>query len=51
MHELPADRVQPYDFGDELGFGIRPHAISEMDLTRSGGHVGAGLRSLLLDHL
>lgn len=29
MHELPADRVQPYDFGDELGFGIRPHAISE----------------------
>ena len=29
MHELPADRVQPYDVGDELGFGIRPHAISE----------------------
>jgi hypothetical protein len=29
MHELPADRVRPYDFGDELGFGIRAHAISE----------------------
>ena len=29
MHELPADRVQPYDFGDELRGGIRPHAISE----------------------
>jgi hypothetical protein len=29
MHELPADRVQPYDFGDELRAGIRPHAISE----------------------
>jgi Metallo-beta-lactamase superfamily len=29
MHELPADRVEPYDFGDELGAGIRAHAISE----------------------
>ena len=29
MHALPADRVQPYDFGDELSAGIRPHAISE----------------------
>ncbi len=29
MHDLPADRVQPYDFGDELSAGIRPHAISE----------------------
>jgi hypothetical protein len=29
MHELPADRVEPYDFGDELSAGIRPHAISE----------------------
>src|SRR5215208_6795312 len=29
MHDLPADRVQPYDFGDELDAGIRPHAISE----------------------
>jgi hypothetical protein len=29
MYELPADRVQPYDFGDELSAGIRPHAISE----------------------
>jgi hypothetical protein len=29
MHDLPADRVQPYDFGDELLSGIRPHAISE----------------------
>jgi hypothetical protein len=28
MHELPADRVQPYDFGEELSAGIRPHAIS-----------------------
>ena len=29
MYELPLDRVQPYDFGDELSAGIRPHAISE----------------------
>jgi hypothetical protein len=29
MHGLPADRVQPYDFGDELSAGIRPHGISE----------------------
>jgi hypothetical protein len=29
MHDLPADRVQPYDFGEELSAGIRPHAISE----------------------
>ena len=29
MYELPVDRVQPYDFGDELSAGIRPHAISE----------------------
>jgi hypothetical protein len=28
MHELPADRVQPYDFRDVLSVGIRPHAIS-----------------------
>jgi hypothetical protein len=29
MDDLPADRVQPYDFGDELRAGIRPYAISE----------------------
>jgi hypothetical protein len=29
MHDLPADRVQPYEFGEELTAGIRPHAISE----------------------
>lgn len=29
MHDLPDDRVQPYDFGDDLGAGITPHAISE----------------------
>jgi hypothetical protein len=29
MHDLPADRVQPYDFGDTLVGGIRPYAISE----------------------
>jgi hypothetical protein len=29
MHELPGDRVQPYDFGERLSAGIRPHAISE----------------------
>jgi hypothetical protein len=28
MHDLPADRVRPYDFGDQLRGGIRPHAIS-----------------------
>jgi len=29
MHDLPADRVDPYDFGDTLVAGIRPYAISE----------------------
>jgi hypothetical protein len=29
MHDLPADRVDPYDFGDELAAGIRPRGISE----------------------
>ena len=29
MHDLPSERVQPYDFGEELSAGIRPHAISE----------------------
>jgi hypothetical protein len=29
MHDLPADRVHPYDFGDELTAGIRPRAISD----------------------
>ena len=29
MYELPADRVQPYGFGDELSAGIRPHAVSQ----------------------
>ena len=29
MHELPADRVRPYEFGEDLSAGIRPHAISE----------------------
>jgi hypothetical protein len=29
MHDLPPDRVQPYDFGDALTAGIRPHAISD----------------------
>ncbi len=29
MFELPPDRVLPYDFGDALSAGVRPHAISE----------------------
>ena len=29
MHDLPAELVEPYAFGDELSGGIRPHAISE----------------------
>jgi len=29
MHDLPEDRVQPYDFGDEVSAGIWAHAISE----------------------
>jgi len=29
MHDLPRGRVEPYDFGDDLGAGITPHAISE----------------------
>jgi len=28
MHDLPAERVRPYDFADELVAGIRPHGIS-----------------------
>jgi hypothetical protein len=28
MHDLPAERVRPYDFGDELAAGILPHGIS-----------------------
>jgi hypothetical protein len=28
MHDLPADRVDPYEFGEELPGGIVPHAIS-----------------------
>ncbi len=30
---------------------VERHQEAIVDLTRSGGHVGAGLRSLLLDHL
>jgi hypothetical protein len=29
MHDLPSDRVEPYDFGEELSEGIRPYAIAE----------------------
>jgi hypothetical protein len=29
MHDLPADRVESYDFGEEVLPGIRTHAISE----------------------
>lgn len=29
MADLPEDRVEPYDFGEELIAGIRPYAISE----------------------
>jgi hypothetical protein len=29
MHDLPGDRVRPYEFGEELTGGIRPHAISD----------------------
>ena len=29
MHELPAEHVDPYDFGEELPAGIRPYAITE----------------------
>ena len=29
MQDLPADRVEAYEFGDELPGGIVPHAISE----------------------
>ena len=27
MHDLPADRLRPYEFGEELTAGIRPRAI------------------------
>jgi hypothetical protein len=29
MPDLPSDRVRPYEFGEELSAGIRPHPISE----------------------
>ena len=29
MHDLPEDKVDPYDFGDTLEEGIMPHAITE----------------------
>ena len=29
MHDLPEDQVTPYDFGDALTAGIRPHGIFE----------------------
>jgi hypothetical protein len=41
MHDLPEDRVLPYDFGDELAGGIRPHAISETWPDETALHVPA----------
>jgi hypothetical protein len=41
MHDLPADRVDPYDFGDELIAGIRPHAISETWPDETALEIGA----------
>jgi hypothetical protein len=41
MHDLPADRVQPYDFGEELRTGIRPYAISETWPDETALHIPA----------
>jgi hypothetical protein len=41
MHDLPEDRVQPYDFGDELAGGIRTHAISETWPDETALHIPA----------
>jgi hypothetical protein len=41
MDDLPADRVQPYDFGDELRTGIRPYAISETWPDETALHIPA----------
>lgn len=39
MHDLPDERVQPYDFGDSLIGGIRPHAISETWADETALHI------------
>jgi hypothetical protein len=41
MHDLPADRVDPYDFGDPLRDGIRPYAISETWPDETALHIPA----------
>ena len=49
MHELPADRVDPYDFGDELSGGIRPHAISETWPDETALEIGAHRAVVIAD--
>lgn len=41
MHDLPEDRVEPYDFGEELAGGITPHAISETWPDETALHIPA----------
>ena len=47
MHDLPADRVDPYDFGDTLVAGIRPYAISETWPDETALHI-ASLRAVAI---
>lgn len=47
MHDLPSDRVQPYDFGDSLVGGIRPYAISETWPDETALHI-PGLRAVAI---
>ena len=47
MHDLPADRVEPYDFGDALGHGIRGYAISETWPDETALHL-PGLRAVAI---
>jgi hypothetical protein len=47
MHDLPADRVDPYDFGDALVAGIRPYAISETWPDETALHI-PGVRAVAI---
>jgi hypothetical protein len=47
MHDLPGDRVDPYDFGEELRAGIRPYAISETWPDETTLHI-PGLRAVAI---
>ena len=46
-----SDRAGVHGVSEPVGINLRPYSVSlrpALDLTRFGGHVGAGLRSLFL---